>query len=81
VSRTKRLLGPKSQILLWALTASTPPVPSPRASDPGGQEPQAPEPMEIDPPDPSRRVWTVHRSVYYNSEVLQDAKTRYLDVH
>jgi hypothetical protein len=48
---------------------------------PGGQEPQAPEPMEIDPPDPSGRVWTVQRLAYYISEVLHHAKMRYLDVH
>jgi hypothetical protein len=37
--------------------------------------------MEIDPPDPSGRVWTVQRSVYYITEVLHDAKTRYLEMH
>jgi hypothetical protein len=37
------------------------------ASGLGGQEPQALEPMEIDPPDPSGRVRTVQRSVYYIS--------------
>jgi hypothetical protein len=37
--------------------------------------------MEIDPPDPSGRVWTIQRPVYYISEVLHHAKTRYLEVH
>jgi hypothetical protein len=50
-------------------------------SDPGGQEPQAPKPVEINPPYPSSRVWTVQRSVYYISEVIHNAKTRYLEVH
>jgi hypothetical protein len=50
-------------------------------SGPRGQEHQAPEPMEIDPLDPSGRVQTEQRLVYYISEVLYDAKIRYLDVH
>jgi hypothetical protein len=37
--------------------------------------------MEINPPDPSGRVRTVRRPVYYISEVLHDAKTKYLEVH
>jgi hypothetical protein len=30
---------------------------------------------------PPGRVWTVQRPVYYISEVLHDAKMRYLEVH
>jgi hypothetical protein len=37
--------------------------------------------MEIDPLDPLGRVWIIQRLVYYISEVLHDAKTRYLEVH
>jgi hypothetical protein len=37
--------------------------------------------MEIDPPDPLGRVWIIQRLVYYISEVLHYAKTRYLYVH
>jgi hypothetical protein len=37
--------------------------------------------MKIDPPDPLGRVQTVQRLVYYISEVLHDAMTRYLKVY
>jgi hypothetical protein len=30
---------------------------------------------------PPGRVWTIQRAVYYISEVLHEAKTRYLEVH
>jgi hypothetical protein len=47
----------------------------------GGQESPNAEPMEIDPLDPHRRVRTIQQLVYYISEVLHNAKTRYLEVH
>jgi hypothetical protein len=46
-----------------------------------GRELPGPAPMEMDAPDPSGRVRTVQRPVYYISEVLHEAKTRYLEVH
>jgi hypothetical protein len=47
----------------------------------GSHGPSGPEPREVDEPDPPGRVRTVERPVYYISEVLHDAKTRYLEVH
>jgi hypothetical protein len=49
--------------------------------DSGTQELQEPEPMEVDAPKPPERVCTIQRHVYYISEVLHDAKMRYLEVH
>jgi hypothetical protein len=48
-----------------------------------GQELPGPIPMEMDAPDPlpPRRAWIVQRSVYFISEVLHEAKTRYLEVY
>jgi hypothetical protein len=37
--------------------------------------------MEMDAPEPTRRARTVQRPVYYISEVLHEAKTRYLKLH
>jgi hypothetical protein len=37
--------------------------------------------MEMDAPDPTGRARTVQRPVYYISEVLHEAKTRYLKLH
>jgi hypothetical protein len=37
--------------------------------------------MEIDAPNPPRRVRTVQRPMYYINEVLHEAKTRYLEVN
>jgi hypothetical protein len=51
---------------------------SPDAKD---RELPRPAPMEIDTPDPLGRVRTIQRLVYYISEVLHEAKTRYLEVH
>jgi hypothetical protein len=52
-------------------------------SDPGGQAPPRPNPMEVDTldPPPPRRVRSIQRPVHYISEVLHDAKTRFLEVH
>jgi hypothetical protein len=49
--------------------------------NPRGQEPLEPEPMEVDPSDPLRRVRTIQRLMYYIGEVLRDVKTRYMEVH
>jgi hypothetical protein len=38
-------------------------------------------PMEMDVSDPPRRVRTVQCPVYYISEILHEAKIRYLEVH
>jgi hypothetical protein len=45
------------------------------------QEPPEPEDMEVDALDPPEEVQTIERLVYYISEVLNDNKTRYLEVH
>jgi hypothetical protein len=37
--------------------------------------------MEVDEPDPPGRVRTIQCPVYYISEVIHDAKARYLKVH
>jgi hypothetical protein len=37
--------------------------------------------MEVDALDPPGRVRSIQRLLYYISEVLHDAKTRYLEVH
>jgi hypothetical protein len=37
--------------------------------------------MELDTPNPPGRVRTVQRPVYYISQVLHEAKTRYLEVN
>jgi hypothetical protein len=36
--------------------------------------------MEVDAHDPPGRVQTIQRPIYYISEVIHDAKTRYLEV-
>jgi hypothetical protein len=50
--------------------------------DLGGQEPLEPKEVDAsDRPPPLGRVRTIQLPMYYISEVLHDAKTRYLDVH
>jgi hypothetical protein len=86
-------LGPKPQVGFQLLKAASGPKNqevvgsqlSEAVLDPGGQVSPGPEPMEVyasDPslPPPLERVPSVQRSVYYISEVLHDAKTRYLEV-
>jgi hypothetical protein len=66
--------GPHDQAVLGSQTLEV----SPNAKD---QELPRPAPMEIDAPDPRGRVWTILHLAYYISEVLHEAKTRYLEVH
>jgi hypothetical protein len=60
---------------------ATAPRPPEAFSYPGSHRPSGPEPMEVDESDPPERVRTVQCLVYYISEVLHDAKIRYLKVH
>jgi hypothetical protein len=46
-----------------------------------GRELPRPAPMEMDVLDPPGRARTVQRPVYFISEVLHEAKARYLEVH
>jgi hypothetical protein len=46
-----------------------------------GRELPGPAPMEMEAPDPPLVGRTVQRLVYFISEVLHEAKTRYLEVH
>jgi hypothetical protein len=66
--------GPHDQAVVGSRTLEV----SPDAKD---QELPGPAPIEIDAPDPLGRVRTVQRLVYYISEVLHEAKIRYLEVH
>jgi hypothetical protein len=68
--------GPHDKAVTGARTSEVP-------LDPVDRELPEPEPMELDAPNtpPPRRVRTVQRPVYYISEVLHEAKTRYLEVN
>jgi hypothetical protein len=65
--------GSRDKAVMGARTSEVPP-------DPVDRELLEPEPMELDAPNPPWRVRTVQRPVYYISEVLHEAKTRYLEV-
>jgi hypothetical protein len=67
-------LGPHDQIVVGSQTSKVPPGPV-------HWELLELAPIEVDAPDPPRRVRTIQRPVYYISEVLYEAKTRYLEVH
>jgi hypothetical protein len=41
----------------------------------------AQEDQEPEGPGPATGVWTIQRPIYYVSEVLHEAKTRYLETH
>jgi hypothetical protein len=66
---------PRGKAVIGARISEVPPGPVDR-------ELPEPEPMELDVPTPPLgRVRTVQRPVYYISEVLHEAKTRYLEVN
>jgi hypothetical protein len=67
-------LGPHDQTVVGSQTSEVLP-------DPKDRELPEPTPMEIDAPDPPRRIRTIQQPVYYISEVPHEAKTRYLEVH
>jgi hypothetical protein len=46
-----------------------------------GRELPGPAPMEMNAPNPSGMARTIQRPVYFTSEVLHEAKARYLEVH
>jgi hypothetical protein len=66
--------GPRDKTVTGARASEVPP-------DPVDRELPEPESMELDAPNPPGRVRTVQRPVYYISEVLHEAKTRYLEVN
>jgi hypothetical protein len=66
--------GPHDQAVVGSQTSEV-------SSGTKDRELPGPASMEIDAPDPPGRVRTVQRLVYYISEVLHEAKIRYLEVH
>jgi hypothetical protein len=65
---------PRGKVVTGARTPEVPPGLEDR-------ELPEPEPMELDTPNPPGRVRTVQCPVYYISEVLHEAKERYLEVN
>jgi ribonuclease HI len=67
-------LDPRGKAVMGARTSEIPPGPVDR-------EHPEPKPMELDALNPPERVRTVQRPVYYISEVLHEANTRYMEVN
>jgi hypothetical protein len=67
-------MGPHDQGVTGSLGSELPPGVK-------GRELPRPEPMEMDAPDPLGRARTIQRLMYFISEVLHEAKARYLEIH